>query len=93
MVLKTEGVRRGSRYEEQETGRWRYKRSSTEITETDCNKFQPLPIFSSIETARTITSSIRFSSHLFWTGPFSSERIVLMAREHVDDEIMYDQES
>jgi len=25
VVLKTEGVRRGSRYKEQETGRWRYK--------------------------------------------------------------------
>lgn len=93
MVLKTERVRRGSRYEEQETGRWRYKRSSTEITETGCNKFQPLPIFSSIETARAITSSIRFSSHLFRPILSQQAEIVLMATEHVDDEIMYDQDS
>lgn len=76
-VLKTKGVITAGGYEEREIGRWRYKRSSAEITETSCSKFQPLPIFSSIETVRAITSSIRDSSHRPSVDPlFLSERIV-----------------
>lgn len=65
-VLKTKGVRRGSGYNELETGQWRCRRSSTKITRTGCNKFHSLAIFSNIETACSITSSIRDSSRLFW---------------------------
>lgn len=57
------------------------------------NKFQPLPIFSSIETARAITSSCyHFASHPFRPILFQQTGIVLRAEQHADDEIMYDQD-
>lgn len=82
-------------YEEREIGRWRYKRLSAEITETGCSEFQPLPIFSSIETARAITSSIHGSSHPLLGRSSLSQRLdvsfffsffFLTTGEHVDDE-------